>query len=371
MARKQVSGYSRADVMHSLLMAKPALGKGNFVPVLGHFCFDGEHVTAYDDSIAIQVPLRTPFSCAVPGELMLKLLGTMVADDMDMEVVEHAVRVTCGRSTMKLPLLPDTAFLFSVDVLKRKRVLGALPVNGALVDGLTKCLLAVGNDPTHPAQMGVTVCWEKDNLFLYSTDNVTMSEFWFTSDAHPDGAGAFLSEGGAILPAEFCRQLVSLQSSIQAEGVLEFTAETVIAHFPSAEGVLLFGKLIVVEKPLDFPAVFHRMMPNEKSKHFNIPAGWDAVFMRAAAVVNPANPITTVSCEEGTITVESKSPMGETVDVMELEDVKVTCRPFNIDPQHIIRASKLCGLLMFQPKALVLQDAANSFTHLISHCVAE
>jgi hypothetical protein len=110
------------------------------------------------------------------------------------------------------------------------------------------------------------------------------------------------------------------------------------------------------------------MMPSAKSKRFDVPASWDAAFTRAAAVVNPAHPITTVSCEDGVITVESKSPMGEAVDTIESDGDALNCKPFNIDPQHVIRASKLCSLLSFQPKALVLQDADRRFTHLISHC---
>lgn len=369
MARKQVKAYSRANVMHSLLMAKPALGKGTFVPVLNHFCFDGENVCAYDDSIAISVPLSTPFSCAIPGDLMLKLLSTMVADDMDMEVVENAVRVTCGRSTMKLPMLPEAAFLFKSKAVNR--ALGSVPVSSALIDGLTKCLLAVGNDPTHPAQMGITLRADSTggthrDVCLYSTDNVTMSEY-VLDETHTDES--FLPDGGVIMPTEFCRQLIALHANTTAseETRLMVNEGSVSVSFP---GAFLFGKLIVVEKPLDFPSVFERMMPNAKSKRALVPSAWDSAFTRAAAVVNPAHPITTVTCEDGVITVESSSPIGETVDTLELgEGETFSCKPFTIDPLHVIRASKVCSQLEFQPKALVMQDPDARFTHLISHCV--
>lgn len=366
MARKQVRAYSRADVMHSLLMVRPALGKGVFVPILSHFCFNGESVCAYDDSIGISVPMHTTFSCAVPGELMLKLLGTMVADDMDIGLVDNALQVTCGRSAVKLPMLPSSAFLFNVDALKGKNVLGEVPVDSALVEGMMACLLAVGNDPTHPAQMGVTMRNDGQGLCLYSTDNVTMSEFIVDSDTEE----TFLPQGGVIMPTEFCRQLIALQGNIGSDGVMTVNEDSVVVRFAGAADVVLFGKLIAVEKALDFPGVFDRMIPVSKSKALQVPASWDAAFTRAAAVVNPAHPISAVSFEEGVITVESKSPIGEVVDSLEVDATAMPkCKPFGIDPQHVIRASKICSLMNFQPKALVLQDASKRFTHLISHCV--
>ena len=364
--KKKGREFNRTDVLASLLMVKPALGRGMFVPVLSHLVLDGEGVTAYDDVVAMRAPLSTGFACIVPGDLMLRLLGTMVAEGMDMELKDDKLQVRCGKSKVDLPTMPMAAALFRHDALDSKKALGRIKVTADFLNGLTKCLLAVGNDPTHPAQMGVTLMWddsEGGGASMYSTDNVTLSEY-----ALEDVDADFLPDG-VVFPTSFCQQVVSLCAQIKDEDrALTLYKDSAVLRFSNTENVLLFCKLVAVEKALDFPSMFNKMMPKANHKPDRLPPSWDAAFTRASVVVDPLRPITLVECEDDMIKLDSTSQVAKVADALEFEGgLGMQCKPFGIDPQHVLRASKVCSRVSFQPRALVLHDDG-PFTHLISHC---
>lgn len=353
------NSLSRSELLNALNMVKPALGKTVFVPVLGHFCFDGERVTAYDDSIAISVACEAPIEAAVPGDLFLRLLGSLTADDVTLTLKEGTLHVACGKSKLKVPTLPPAAFIFKE---KGHGAGQACEVSEDTLRAIERCLIATGVDPTHPAQMGLTLVREEEvndaYYTLYSTDNVTMSRYELEDDLGLDEA---VPAGGIIMPTEFCRQLVAMSRALNKTPTLTVHEAAVIARFGG--DALLFGKLIQAEKPLDFAGVFAKMVGGETDS-YELPPAWDSTFTRACAVVNPQHPVTSMSCEDGVLLVESKSPLGEVKDELPLDadDVK----EFLVDPAHVLRASKVCSHVAFRPRAVVMLKGM--FTHMISHC---
>ena len=352
---------SRADLLYALNTIKPAIGKGIFVPVLSHFCFSAEYVTAYDDSIAIAMPYKAGFEAAVPGDLLLRLLGSLTSSDLGLSLKDGTLHVASGRSRFKVPTLPPEAFILK---LNGHGACESFEVDSDFLQAVEGCLISTGVDPTHPAQMGLTLVREANGkevyYTLYSTDNVTMSRYELKGDLDIEGA---VPEGGIIMPTEFCRLLLALSRFFNEQPVVAVYEAVVMAHFKN--GATLFGKLIQSEKPLDFPGVFSKMAGDTPESHV-LPPAWDSTFTRACAVVNPQHPVTSISVEEGVLFAESKSALGEVKDELEFEDAELTAKPFLVDPAHVLRASKVCSAVTFMPRCVLMRS--ESFSHVISHC---
>lgn len=358
--RKSASNsLSRKELLATLNVAKAAIGKGQFVPVLSHFCFTGESVIACDDVITIGVTMDTPLTCACPADLLLKLLNSLSADDLAFDTsVAGKVALKCGKSNLKVPCLPPKAFvhkLFDAGIAD-----AAFDIDEMLLLGLAKCLVSVGNDPTQPIQMGITL-QGGEKCFMYSTDNVTMSRYRFDAD---------LPETSVVLPTPFCMQLIAMAKAFPEEEISAYLFDRGI-HVRFGGKAFLQSKLIQVETVLDFAAVFESNVSRKVIDFCELPSVWDAAFSRAASVVSPQMPIASMSIDdEGVCTLTGTSQFGETEDVFDLAlDKGTTCRAidFNIDPNHVLRAAKVTTKVAFAKGSMLLKDGA--FTHLISHCV--
>ena len=106
------NSLNREGLLQTLNLAKPALASQPFVPILTHFCFDGAWVLAYNDVQAIGVRYSAGVECSVPGDLLIKLLGTLQASDVQLQEESGILHVSAGRSKLKLPTLPIAQFTF-------------------------------------------------------------------------------------------------------------------------------------------------------------------------------------------------------------------------------------------------------------------
>lgn len=350
----EASRLKRADLLAALTLAKPAVGRALFVPVLSHYCLTGDGLYAYDDSIAITINTPTGVECAVPADLLLRLLSSMVAEDVSLSFEGGAggLRVSCGKTKVKLPALSRDAFIFSPPTGAKAHAW--CKVTPDLLRGLSQVLVSVGVDQTHPAQMGVTM----QAGVLYSTDNVTMSRYRLKDPGN-------MPEEPVILPTAFCNELLAL-SAKAPEGPPDALLSVYDHHVEVVWGswARLFGKVVTNEVPLDFEAAFSRMMPG-KARRISIPTSWAAMFTRAAAVTDPTAPRTRVDVEDGVLTVETSSKVGEVRDVATLHNAP-DWPAFYVDPLHVLRACKSTDTFGCYQDALVLES--EEFTHLISHC---
>lgn len=340
----------RGELLGALNLAKVALGKATFVPVLSHFCLTGSAVEAFDDTTAVSVAFDTSVVCAVPGDLLLRLLTSLSSSTVALELKDNALHIAGARSKLKLPALGEEAFVFNH---KYGTLLSECIVNQQVLEGIGKCLVSVGADPTHPAQMGITITGG-DSATLYSTDNVTMSRFDL-------GAGVWPEEESVLLPTMFCQQLLGLAKAFEGEElVIQFYDSCAVCLF--GEKAKLYTKLLAIDKPLNFDAVFKSMVPKGGS-YTELPPSWEAAFVRAAALADQKAPATHVVVEEGQALLDTTSTSGVASDSF---DWDAPAADFWVDPQHVIRATKVCDQVQFGKRAVVMRQG--EFTHLITHC---
>ena len=357
---------NREALVKIAALVRPALATQAYIPALTHIRFGGEFASAYNDISAIMVKAAIDVQCCLPGELLIKALNSFGAESIAIQETakDNAVVLSSGRSKLKIPTLPFDAFPLNLPDTKKA---SEIVLDASILKGIERCLMSVGNDPTHPAQMGVTLdADDKGNAILYSTDNFTISRYQAKSKIELPG------DSPVILPTFFCQQLVTLSKAFpEEEVVLVMVPGALLVEF--GKMAKLFNKTLVDLEPLDFPRIFdkHCKVSSLKDRLGKIPDSWDSAFNRAMLVLSgEVDKVTKITVGEETIKLHSTSTMGDSDDSMshDIEHLDAPAEPFYIDPSLVLRASKACGLMTFNEKALALADAETQFIHLIAYC---
>jgi DNA polymerase III sliding clamp (beta) subunit (PCNA family) len=357
---------NREALLKIASLVRPALATQAYIPALTHIQFADGRATAYNDISAITVKAPVDVEVCVPGEFLIKALNSFGAESIAIQEAtkDKAVVLSSGRSKLKTPVLPVDAFPFTMPDLRKA---DEICLDASILKGIDRCLLSVGNDPTHPAQMGITLdVTDKGHAVLYSTDNFTISRYQTKSEVSLPG------DSPVILPTFFCQQLVTLSKAFPEDEVVLFLVPgALVVEF--GKSASLFNKTLVDLEPLDFPRIFdkHCKLTGLKDRLAVIPDSWDAAFNRAMLVLSgEVDKVTKVTVEDTTLKISSSSSMGDADDSMAHKlDVKTAPEePFYLDPSLVVRASKACGMLTFNEKALAMADTEGQFIHLIAYC---
>lgn len=327
----------RVDLVNKLKQVEPALSKNPIVPMLTQFWFTGEQLLAYNDQIALAVPLRTNFKGAVSDKL-LHLLEASHFEDLELVVEDSILMVkrANGRAAIKLALMASD-FLFTMP--RSGRGITGVP---RLVQAIDHCLMSVGTDTSKSEYLGVTVVPEAERFGIYSTDGNTISRARIKSD------GNVLPR--AILPGEFCRQLVSLFGSGDDEGrqcsfEIGQRDQEQYALFRMNE-VILYGRIIATNSPLNFSAILANLVPSRTADLVAIPEQFNGAVERACIICDKDRGHATIKITEGKMQLRSQSE-GEA----DVEDVLPISRnhpsvSIKVEPKLLKRASAFESLLI-------------------------
>jgi len=364
MADKTTSRETLAKVAS---LVKPALASQSYIPALTHIRFDGEYATTYNDVASISVAASVDINRCVPGDLLIKAIGSFGGESVLMQMKDSALHISSGRSKIKLPTLPYSDFPLKVPPADEAD--GEIPLGADILKGIERCLISVGNDTAHPQQMGVTLDKEGGFAVLYSTDNYSLSRYQTKTKIKLPG------DAPIILPTFFCEQMVSLSRTYPDHQIsLLIHAGALVAEFGGGDDkvdAILFTKTLVDLVPRDFgKAIIKAIGKPDTVKNLlePIPDAFDAAFARALLVLSSEHDKSTeVTFDGETMRVHSASSMGDSDDEMPFDQEPSKVAGFVIDPALVIRASKSCSMIACYPNALVLADKDVSFIHLISH----
>lgn len=353
---------NRESLLKALTLIKPSLAAQSYVPALTHFCCDGEWILGYNDVQSIAVKYDTGLDCCLPGELTLKMLSSMTGQNLAVEMTKGQVLLMCGRSRVRLPTLPVKEFDFQFPTSRKS----SFDVNADLLQALERTLLSVGSDPTHPAQLGITLAPNANGSVCYSTDNTTISRAASSCPVKLPG------DAPIILPTFFCTQLLLLAKAFpDATVTLELHTGAVVARV-GAEAKL-FSKLVLDVEPMDFERVLkrHVTLNGLAEKSVAIPEGIDSALDRAELVLSASDKkSTSIHIKDGTMRLTTQSDLGDAVDKLELASA-LSEMTFNIDPAYMSRAVKATKRMVPLERAVAFGDDSFRFLHLMAHHVGD
>lgn len=347
---------SRSSLLEAANLVKPALSNQQFVPVLSHLIFDGVSVTAFNDVSAISVRSDLDLEGCVPGDMLLKSLSSLSGAEVVLTHSSDSIVLACGRSKVKLPVLPLSDFPFSMPEFEG---IGLL-LNSKILQGIASCLPGSGSDPTHPAQMGVTMIPVDGMIGLYATDNFTISRYLAKSSIKIPG------DVPVILPTFFCQQLLSLSKAYPDQEVrLIAEPDHLLARI--GEHVHLYTKVAVQVEPLDFERVLNRHLGDENIDDGlkEIPAGFDAAIDRALMVVSgEVDKSSKITVGKGKMKLETVSGTAESLDSFTWDGSDLL--EVRVDPGFVARSLKLGTHVAILDSAMIVTNG-DQFLHLISY----
>lgn len=358
----------RAALLKIANLIRPALATQDYIPALTHIKFDGQFATAYNDISAIVVQAEVDIKRCVPGDLLIRALGSFGGETVALAYDDKnsSLLLSSGRSKLKLPTMPTADFPFEVPSDQAPEI----TMTKDMIKGIEQCLLSVGNDPTHPAQMGVTLEVDGEGrAVMFSTDNFTISRYQTSTKIVLSG------DTPVIMPTFFCVQLIAIAKAFpECEVVLVMLPGALLADFlPAGKSTTasLFTKTIVDLEPLDFHKIVKKHCDPVKvvKDLITIPDALDAAFERALLVLtNELDKSTEVIVSPEGIDLHSTSAMGDSDDEI---DAKIgTSMKFLVDPTLVVRGTKQASKIGFYPRVMVLANESASFLHLIAHCAS-
>lgn len=361
------NNIAKTSLLAAVSAVKPALAVQSFLPILTTCQITGKWLTAYNDTMAIRV--RTPkdldVSGCVPGDLLQRALTSFKGDTFSIQELDgkHWV-LSCGRSKLKVPVFPLGDYPFEMPTRGWSEV-GDIE---DLLKGMSRCLAAVGRDPTHPAQMGVTLEMEGGHSVLYSTDNFTISrQDCGVSELELPG------DSPVILPTAFAEQVIALSKLFPKESVtLSVSAGALLCSFGDA--AQLFCKALVDVEPMSFADVLARHVKVAAVGKMveEVPEGMEDAVERALLVVGgEIDKVMKVSARGDTVKITATSASGESEDSLALEGASdMLGEPAHIDPVLLLRGLKSSDHIVFRDRCAVLTGDGGNYLHMIAYCSA-
>lgn len=314
----------RTFLVERLTSVKPALSSSNLVPILQHFWFTGEEVLAYNDMIALSAPCQTEFTGAV-SQTLIDLMRASRAKKVAFEDEGNFLLIKASKSRIKLGLLPEEDFIFEMP--GHPKSVFSVSANDDFINGIASCLKSVSGDTSVPDQLGVTLLPVKDGVDLFSVNGATVSNV----EVRQHKVSKALKKR-VVLAAPFCEHMIRM---VKAEGKGSLSLSGDYALFSTASDLKLFGKLIDVEKPLDFHGLIDDMVPEDLDDiSVPMPKTMRLIIDRAVIIaessVDGVHTKIVVSEADSRARFYSKSGKGEIRDSVELsghEDVRIGVDP--------------------------------------------
>lgn len=267
--------YPRAELLQALNMVRPALAAKDLIEELSHVWFDGATITAYNDAdLGIQVPFKTDFKGGVRGALLLGLLNASKAKEVELETTDdNHLKLVASRTRGKLAVLDSERSVWQFPEFDPK---DGVKINEDFLRVLQAVLVSVGNDTSTPEKLGVTLVAEKTAVRMYSTDSKSVA--CVVAEAPK---GKWFKPGlRVILPTAFCEQLLRLCSG---GGSMHIAQDSVVAANP--QGVMLYARLVDVQRPLDFVATFNQHADLKDGVAFDVPPKLALALERAMVIL--------------------------------------------------------------------------------------
>lgn len=307
----------RTELLEKLERVAPALSGNNLVPILSHFWFRDDTLLAYNDQIAISTKMATDFQGAIPDTL-ISLLSVSKAKDVEFltgkadgkALPEGQLLVKAASSRLKLPFLDvEATSIFEMPEADSK---AALPVDmSEFLEAIDSCTRSLKEDTSMPDSLGITLSYKSKGINLYATNDATISYARVATKRE-------LDDFRVVISGAFCRQMLSLS---KGTGTKHFEInEEGYSLFQCGDNKL-FGRLVDVQRPLDFDGVISSQFPKAAQKGLvPVPSKLELILDRAIIITESKadRPRTEITLNEGIAKFFSQSEKGEVRDSMQV-----------------------------------------------------
>lgn len=294
-----------SDLSALLKKVAPALSKKDFVPVFSCFCFDGETVTAFDDVVAMQIPCEFEIKGGAKGATLQSWLSACSGNaELNVEQIEGGVKLKAGRSRIELAMIDEEQFLHEFPEEDAEDI----EFTDELVSAMLRCTTTMGNDPTVPALMGITLSASGKKLSLYSTDNYSAT---FEQLRIKDK-----NKWVAVLSPRFCELFAAIAPNDKPQ---EFYLDVSWAEVVFESGLRLYSKNISEHDVDRYDSLFSSIGEDVLEEAVAMPKGIESALDRALVVLNDEHNTATLKFSDGRLKLTASTPLGSVVDQLKVK----------------------------------------------------
>lgn len=339
----------------ALALVSPALAVKDSIEQLVCVWFDGRTVRAFNNVIGMQVPLASELKGGVRGKSLIDLSAKSAGKEIDFKPGTD-LKVSIGSTRIALSLMPDDTSIWpGVPTTLGNDV---VVIDAEFLTNLKDCLISVGKDTDTEEGAAVTVAEEDDLLSMYASDRKTIT---WSAIPRPENWNTTMRAPRIVIPAAFCQQLVKLA---KPGDLMQIDDNSLVAKL--ANDVMLFGRLVSVEKETDFLKIIKGATEN-MAEVFPIPAGLAPALARASVLVgqSPEQKVW-LSVDKAAMLVHTQGPMGEMKDEIDLAaGTNVAPAKAAIIPSYVLRGLDHANEMFLSQRCIVMLSPAG-LVHLIA-----
>jgi DNA polymerase-3 subunit beta len=346
----------RDELLSKLNLARPCLSTQDIVPILSHFCFREGGIIAFNGIQAIDIDYENDLECALPGELLIKLLGSYSSDKITIKKKGKEVAVKAGKSNAKLASLSEDDYIFEAPDMDEGL---SFSLTEDFLAGIRKTLMSVSKNSLQRSQYGITFTSDKSGAYMYSTDNFRISRY---SLAKPVLKKEKIK---VLLPETFCQLLLDITKEFGCDDVEIVVGEDYICGVFEEEGVYLYSKLLLDVDFLDFDAILDNYYSEDDDDFQEVPEAFrDAIERTALLTAKESEQVVQLDSDDSILQVSANSAFGEIrEDIAFDDDIAKKSLSFGIDANLLLGAIKVVDEMMLRPSIFI--GKSENFIHLL------
>ena len=346
----------RDKLLSKLNLARPCLSTQDIVPILSHFCFREGGIIAFNGIQAIDIDYENDLECALPGELLIKLLGSYSSDKITIKKKGKEVAVKAGKSNAKLASLSEDDYIFEAPDMDEGV---SFSLTEDFLTGLRKTLISVSKNSLQRSQYGITFTSDKSGAYMYSTDNFRISKYSLEKPV------AKKEKIKVLLPEAFCQLLLDITKETSYDDVEVVIGDDYICAVFEEEGIYVYSKLLLDVDFLNFDDILDNYYSNEEDDFQEVPEAFITAIERTALLTaKESEQIVQLDSEDDILQVSANSAFGEIrEDITFDEDVAEKCLSFGMDANLLLGAIKSVDEMMLRPSIFI--GKSDNFIHLL------
>lgn len=344
----------RKTLLDKLKIVSPALADNDLIPVLRHFWFRGDHVMGFNDQIAISTMLKTDFEGAVSGEVLLDVLNSSKAKTVELVPEEDHLLMKAASSRIKLGLLHADSMVFQMPKEFGKKVVSN---NQQFIAALDNCMRSLGSDTSSPEQVGITMKLSAESIKLYGTNAMTISK------ASVSVKTGIKNEVSLIMSGTFCKQFLRLvKQAKQWTLYFDGTDNTTL----DCGDVVLYGRQILVGKPLEFEKIIARhFKKSDSNRMIEIPTKLKLILERAVIFAGAKGGAvetgaTKVTVEGKKVKFVTSTQKGSVTDTLQLAEEHEPVQ-FRIEPIHLKNGYGSFSKMLLTNECVIMKSGSTMY----------
>lgn len=333
---------------------KPALASRDLIPELQCFCFSTRGVVnASSDPVLMRMPMPKGWGVvgSVKGKLLLDLLASSKAKEVELIQTGSDLIVKAGRSKLAFSVGPESGFMFDEPDLAGSK---PLPSTEDFIGGMRQASIAMGEDPAEEWRYGITIVIQSGGFSFYAADGRT-------------GVRVVIGTGGKatntlILNPKFVKILLD---SAKTDPVRSLSASPNFVSAKFGSGLELFCSSVRGIDMSKYNDAFGGE-DNLSGPDRPIPEGLDECLARAAVLAPTlSDPHTTFRASKGKLLLETGGPGSRVDDSLDYESPDSSTA--RCEASLVARGLEHADDMEVMPDLIRLSGAG--FTYLISSAV--